>query len=464
MKKIARKLLEAAYFLLCFGPIPLLIGYAAAGEGFPPLIVSAVMVPLAFLISLLPGHIGGGVKKQEAFVERTISHGDPDPDRNLRRDTHEDAAKTRVSLPLRAIVCVILMIAAAIYLFAGGAPWFSGLEPLTRAIVVVVPVAMLPAALRFCTTAASSETHNIAIGVAVYAIAGIAAMVVKSDVLNRLLVIGGSIYIVASLWVMNDRAMRVGAASRVGVKPPVTMRKRNRALLIIVMVIAALIACFNWLKEKVSYLAGEGAKLLWRVIIWITDHLYPGQDVPNGGGGGGDMDMSAFGGEAAEPSPFWEAMTYVAYVLAAVVLAFLLFLFFKKIFQLVKTLAKKLSAYLSRFAQSVGEDYSDEQESLLDWGEMQRDVGAALKKRVNSLFARDKKWEAMDAREKARHIVRVLYRRAKLKPDGRTLRETLPELRTDDPQAVADAYELARYADREPDAAALEKLRRDVRA
>ena len=112
----------------------------------------------------------------------------------------------------------------------------------------------------------------------------------------------------------------------------------------------------------------------------------------------------------------------------------------------------------------MGEDYSDEQESLLDWGEMQRDVGAALKKRVNSLFARDKKWEAMDAREKARHIVRVLYRRAKLKPDGRTLRETLPELRTDDPQAVADAYELARYADREPDAAALEKLRRDVRA
>ena len=462
MKRIVRKLLEAIYFLLCFGPIPLIVGYVVAGEGFQLLFVSAAMVPVAFLISLLPGHVGGGEKPREVFVERTASHGDPDPDRNLRRDTHEDTAKRRVSLPLRAIACVVVMAASAVYLMAGSLPLFAGQELLTRGVMTIVAVLMLPAALRFCTTALSTDTHNAIFGVAVYAVAGVAALVIRSDSLNALLAASGSVFLAASLWIMNDRAMHTGAASRVGVRPPETMRRRNRMLLIGLMVFAGLIACFNWLKEKVTWLAGEAVKWLWTIIMWIMDHLYPGQDVSGGNSGGGGMDFSGLGGDT-EPSPFWEAMTYVAYVFAAVILVFLLFLLFRRIGQLLKELYKKISAYLSRFAQTVGEDYRDEQESLFDWGEVQRDVGEAFRKRVSALFARDKKWEDMNARERARYIVRVLYRRAKLKPDGRTLRETLPELKTGNPQAVADAYELARYADREPDAGTLEALRKDVR-
>lgn len=463
MKRIVRKLLEAVYFLLCFGPVPLIVGYAFVGEGFPLLAYSAATVPVAFLISLLPGRVGGKEKPKEVFVERTVSHGDPDPDRNLRRDTHEDTARRRISLPLRAMACVALMIAAAIYLLFGGAPWFAERELLTRSVLAVIPVFMLPAALRFCITALSTDTHNVIFGVATYAVAGIAAYIIKSDALNLLLVAGGSVFLASSLWILNDRAMRTGAASRAGIKPPAAMRRRNRALLIGLMVFAALIACFNWLKEKVAWLAEKIVIILWRIFLWISEHLYPGQTSGGDNMGGGSMDMAGLGGDT-EPSPFWEAMTYVAYVFAAVALLFLLFLMFRRIGQLLKILAKKISAYLSRFAQSVGEDYHDEQESLLDWGEVQRDVGAAFKKRVSALFARDKKWDDMDGRERARHIVRVLYRRARLKPDARTLRETLPELKVTDPQAVADAYELARYADRAPDAAALDQLRKDVRA
>ena len=463
MKRILRKLLEAAYFLLCFGPIPLIVGYAIAGEGFPLLIASAAMVPAAFIISLLPGYVGGQAKKQEVFVERAARHGDPDPDRNLRRDTHEEETRRRIRFPLRAFVCVALMLASGIALFCGGVPWFSSLEAITRIVACVMPPLMLPAALRFCTTASSVDTHNAAIGAVVYAIAGVAAFIIKSQALNTLLVVCGSVFLAVTLWIMNDHAMRLGAASRIGVKPPAAMRRRNRALLVGLMIFAGLVACFNWLKEKTAWLAKEAGIWLVKILMWIADHLYPGGNPAGGSGGGGGMDMAGLG-DAAEPSPFWEAMTYVAYVLAAVVLVFLLFLLFRRIGQLLKELCKKLSAYLSRFAQSVGEDYQDEQESLLDWGEVQRDVGEALRKRVSALFARDKKWDDMNARERARHIVRVLYRRAKLKPDGRTLRETLPELKATDAQAVAEAYELARYADRDPDAAVLEKLRRDVRA
>ena len=48
MKRILRKLLEALYFLLCFGPVPLLVGYAAAGDGFPLLLISAGLAAMAF--------------------------------------------------------------------------------------------------------------------------------------------------------------------------------------------------------------------------------------------------------------------------------------------------------------------------------------------------------------------------------------------------------------------------------
>ena len=462
MKKVARKLLESLYFLLCFGPVPLIVGYAIAGEGFPLLIVSAAMVPVAFLISILPGHVGGREKPQEAFVERASSHGDPDPDRNLRRDTHEEESRRRVRFPLRAFACVAVMIGAAIWLFFGDVPWFSELDYIARGITCLIPVAMLPAALRFCTNASSVDLHNAVAGAAIYAVAGIAAFVIKSDALNQLLSLCGGVFLAVTLWIMNDRAMHTGAASRTGVKPPATMRRRNRVLLVGLMLFAAAVACWGWLKEKTAWLAKEAAIWLWKIISWIIDRLYP-EGTPTGEGGGGGMDMGGLAGDA-KPSPFWEAMTYVAYVFAVVVLVFLLFLMFRKLWRVLRELAKRLAAYLGRFAQSVGEDYHDEQESLLDWGEVQRDMGAALKKRFSSLFARDKKWDDMDARERARHVVRVLYRRARIKPDGRTLRETLPELNAGDPRTLTEAYELARYADRDPDAAVLEKLRRDVRA
>ena len=365
MKRIVRKLLEAAYFLLCFGPIPLIVGYAVARDGFPVLIVSALMVPVAFIVSLLPGRVGGREKKQDVFVERTAAHGDPDPDRNLRRDTHEEEARRRVSLPLRAVVCVVLMLAAAVALFSGMVPWYGELELLTRAVVSIVPVLMLPAALRFCTTASSTDTYNIAIGATVYGIAGIAAFIIKLDILNVLLVVCGSVFLAVSLWIMNDRAMHTGAASRAGVRPPAAMRRRNRVLLTGLMVFAALVACFDWLKEKTVWLAQKVGIILWKVIIWITDHLYPGGETSGGAGGGGGMDLSGLVDKDAGPARFWEIATYFAYVLAAVVLIVLLFLLFRRVGQLVRGLYRRLRAYLGRFAQAVGEDYRDEQESLL---------------------------------------------------------------------------------------------------
>ena len=114
--------------------------------------------------------------------------------------------------------------------------------------------------------------------------------------------------------------------------------------------------------------------------------------------------------------------------------------------------------------RAAGEDYKDEQESLLDWGDVKKDMSESFKKRWEALFKREKKWTLMDAREKARYLVRTLYKRGHIPADGRTLREIMPELKAPDPDALAAAYETARYADRDPDEALLERLRRDEHA
>lgn len=454
-----RKLFEAVCFLLCIAPVPVLAGYALMGGGTALFVMTALTVPAAYVISLLPGHVGGAKKQREAFVERASAHSDPDPDRNLRRDTHEDDAKS-VSFPLRAAVCGVVMLGAAVFLFFGPVPWLSGLDWLRRALVSLIPAFVLPLALRFCALGLSSDARYLIAGIVIYAVGGVAALFIRSDGLNAFLAAAGSAFLAVSLWQMNSQAMNAGAASRTGMKPPAALRRRNRGILVGLMLVSALIAGFDWLREKVSWLSASAARAIGRLLLFLSN-LFGGDQSGAGGGGAGEADLSELMGEAAEPSRFWEIMTYVAYAVAAVILVLLMILFVRKISQLVRRLAAQIGAYFKRFARSVGEDYQDEQESLMDWGEIQHEMGENLKKRLTRLFQRDKKWNQMTPREQARQLVRVLYRRAGIKAGSRTLRETLPALKSGRPELLAEVYEQARYADRDPDGASLEELRRD---
>ena len=462
MKRILRKLLEAVYFLLCYMPVPLLVGFALLdNDGFAPLVMTACVVPVAYLVSLLPGYVGG--RKKTAVVEvRASRSGDPDPDRNLRRDTHEDDEKSRV-FPLRAVVCFALFFAIALYLFFGPV-WQLTEDWLKRAVVALVPAVMMPVALIFCASGSSTDLRNVIAGVVLYAITGIAALAIRSDALNVCLTAGGGAFMIASLWMINDGAMHTGAASRTGVKPPATMRRHNRALLIGLMLICAVIAGFNWLREKTEWLLKTVSSAIGRALIALAS-LFGGGDEAGGGvsGSTGEMDLSGLA-EAQEPSKFWEIMTYFAYVLAAIIIIVLLYFIIRKLIRMARILFARISAWMGRVTRAAGEDYKDEQESLLDWGDVKKDMGESLKKRWDSLFKREKKWTLMDAREKARYLVRTLYKRSHTPADGRTLREALPDLNAPDPEALATVYGTARYADRDPDETLLERLRKDERA
>ena len=476
MRRIARNLLESVYFILCFAAVPLLIGYMLTGNGVPLVIACAAVMPLAFLISLLPGKVGQKARA-EVFVERRAHSSDPDPDRRLRSDTHDDTAREKRGFPLRLAVCLGAMAVIFVFLLVGpvdlnvynpmdenldllnrSVPWVN---TLTRVVVSLVPVIMLALGLRFAVTGASMGTSSSSVGVILYVIAGVAAHFVRSETLIRALAVSGGLYLVVMLLAMNSHAMYIGSSSREGVRPPSALRRSNRALMVMLIGLGTLLVFRSWLREKLLELWAVVRGALGRFIEWLMSRGGD-QAIQQGQPGGGMGDLAGLAGDA-EPSPFWEAMTYVAYALAAVVAVFLLYWFIRRVVKLVITLAKRLRAWLDRFAQGVGEEYRDEQESLIDWDESRKALTENVKKRLSSLFKRERRWEEMNPRERARHLVNTLYRREKIRPDSATLRETLPRLKTASADALADCYEVARYADRDPDGAALEALRKDIR-
>ena len=102
MKRVLNGLRNAAFFLLCYAQIPLIAGYILMGDCVPLLMVQAALLPLSFLISLLPGKVGGKPKNQNVMVVRTSRGSDPDPDRALRNEALPEPQ--RRAFPLRVRV------------------------------------------------------------------------------------------------------------------------------------------------------------------------------------------------------------------------------------------------------------------------------------------------------------------------------------------------------------------------
>ena len=88
-----------------------------------------------------------------------------------------------------------------------------------------------------------------------------------------------------------------------------------------------------------------------------------------------------------------------------------------------------------------------------------------LKKRLEKLTRREKKWTEMDAREKVRYVVRRMYKRAGDGLSNLTIREAASQLPrgSASEEEVASLYEQARYAETAPTQEQAERLRRDVK-
>ena len=85
MRRLLNGLRNAAFFLLCYAQVPMLAGHFLLSDPLPLLLVQMALLPVSFLISLVPGHVGGGAKN--GFLNRL---------------TEEATGKQVIALPIEA--------------------------------------------------------------------------------------------------------------------------------------------------------------------------------------------------------------------------------------------------------------------------------------------------------------------------------------------------------------------------
>ena len=170
----------------------------------------------------------------------------------------------------------------------------------------------------------------------------------------------------------------------------------------------------------------------------------------------------------AEPSWFAKLMEqivkYVALIFVAAAICFALW----KLFKLLKKVAARISEWAKRFAQGVREDYTEEREQLMDWGEVRGEMLDSLKESLKKFTTREKKWADMDARERVRSAVKQLYKKRGIGISGiecLSAREAFAEMNLGEQERgrLSDMYDEARYSSHEITDAQAEEARRTVK-
>lgn len=237
-----------------------------------------------------------------------------------------------------------------------------------------------------------------------------------------------------ALMMLSLNRSSMDAASMGRQRIPVHMRRRNVALtlgflaLVVLVaaapaVIAAVETAWDWILRTVSW-----------IIAWLSQFLPEGSS-GGGGGGAGGMDLTGLG-EGEGPSPLLQLLEKIAYVVAMIAAAVLLFLALRFLYKKLKILLKFLWARLTEYASSASEDYEDEVTDTREDGERERtNIFDRLKKRM--AFVDEKK---LTPAQRIRYrYLRLMYKHEDWHA-GQTARETLPE-------DAAALYERARYSE-----------------
>ncbi len=463
MRRLGKGLISGCYFLLAFAQIPLLAGHFLLEDSLPAMLIQAALLPVSFLLYLLPGKIGGKRKQEENIVRRS-SGGDPDPDRALRNEALP--LPERRAFPLRAAACWLMTLAVGAAIFFLPAESISSVRWVERLIFAAIMAAMLPLALRTITVS-QKDSLNSAAGIIAYMLAGVVAFAVKVPLLDRRLALCGLGFVLVMAFSLNNESMTRSASYKIGVRPPARLRTRNRLILCIMAVIGGVVLYFDRIRVATMAAAGWIMGKIGAFINWLMN-LVPLPTNPAGGKPQGSSEemsmMDTFGGETGA---FWAYTEKIIMAVSLVIAAAGVLWMLWKIGKLIVMLIRRLAAHMKKFSDSVGEEYQDEQESLFDWDETRKELSDTLRQRLSRLMKREMKWEQMDARQRVRFIVRSLYRKASggAGLSSLTVHEALSSIRTGQasPEELGEVYDRARYSMADIDNDTAERLRKEAK-
>ena len=455
MRRLLHKLALALLFCLSFAPVALIGGWSLLGSLPAAFTLLALDVPVAFLLSLVPGYVGGRIRHAEP-AQPTVHRFETESE---SRFLAEDAQRRKK--PLRAPLCALCMAGLTLGTALLPIPALAGAGLVMRVLQGLLSAILIPFALMLVLDEQNRVSTTCATGFAIYLAASVYLAFEKNPALTRAMYALGLAFLTVAALFLNEQALTNGAASRRSGRPSARLLRRNRVILLCFAALGAVILYFDRIRQAASTAAKAALAWLWEAFAWLTNLFLGGESGGSGGGGGGDLSGLMEGGETGA---FWKYtekfLIALAFILAAAALVWL----GVRVYRLIRKGVLRLLEKLRGVTRSLGEDYVDEQESL-DWGEMSRGVKDELKKRLERLTRREKKWTEMDAREKVRYVVRRMYKRAGGGLSSLTIREAASQLPrgSASEEEVASLYEQARYAETAPTQEQAERLRRDVK-
>ena len=202
----------------------------------------------------------------------------------------------------------------------------------------------------------------------------------------------GLAYFVMCPYVMNSMSVRDGMSLSAGAaaSPSAAYRPRTARWLRGLIVIAVLVASADKIRQAFERVGEFIMYWVGQFIAWLSSLMQSTEDI-SGESVGESSDVGG-GLPMAEPSWFAKLMEqivkYVALIFVAAAICFALW----KLFKLLKKVAARISEWAKRFAQGVREDYTEEREQLMDWGEVRGEMLDSLKESLKKFTTREKKW------------------------------------------------------------------------
>lgn len=289
------------------------------------------------------------------------------------------------------------------------------------------------------------------------------------------LLIGGLITIPTIFLLTNSEL--INEASREELKDSTSLpvvRKNNRILIAITIVISLVVAGFQTIKDTFLYVV----KAIVSFIIYVIKKLMELRQT-TGGGQGGPSEEGAPAlppAEARPPSPFWDAVVQIiGTIFLIALLLFAIYFFTKQLIKLWRFIIAQIKKLMEsgRWSGVTSDEYDDERESLLDWQSIRQNYADSLRNWWEGIRSSEPKWSQLtDNRQRVRFLYRQLIFQAIDSgfrfSSYRTPRETIHELvnldRLDQDTAVLmeELYGEARYGEELIKDAQVDKLRNDI--
>lgn len=353
-------------------------------------------------------------------------------------------------IPPRGRVAAMLLVGAA---YAGAGLWcLDAISAPFTALIILFSLVIYFVTVRMERSDYAYDSRLMILGFVLNAAAPLVIKLSRMEVDYTIMMWCGLAFMMLSPFIMNSKSVRAGMSLRGrGGRTIKRISGANRAMVAVLLAIVLAIANARTLKEAFQRAGSFLMYWLGQAIMCLMN-LFAGHDSMGGTGGAGNGEMGLPALESAEPSWFALLMEKIIRYIALLILLALLAFALYKLGKMLVQLSKKLMAWARRFASGVKEDYLDECEQLMDWGEVRGEMLDAVRNMFKNIKTHEKKWSELDARGRVRYVMRQLYRKKGGGISGiecMSARQALAEMEIDASRAqeLGDIYDRARYSD-----------------